>query len=168
VAALRAFALVERETIPDERDLAITTECIRLHRLVRQVAAARAAGAAQEDMLRALIEAMAVVYPAKIYDDANSWPRARRLDALTLVLVGGKTEPPEGAQEGCAYLLNQLGSYRLALLLPAQGDYAGARQLCERALAIREKVLGAEHSLTAAGSTPTPLLHHRCNNVTIA
>ena len=39
VAALRAFALVDRETIPDERDPAIETASIRLHRLVRTVAA---------------------------------------------------------------------------------------------------------------------------------
>jgi hypothetical protein len=35
VAALRAFALVDRESIVYERDPAITTETIRLHRLVR-------------------------------------------------------------------------------------------------------------------------------------
>ena len=37
----------------------------------------------------------------------------------------------------------------LAVLLQAQGDLAGARPLYERALAIREKVLGAEHPDTA-------------------
>lgn len=36
----------------------------------------------------------------------------------------------------------------LAGLLKAQGDYAGAKPLCERALAILEKALGAEHPLT--------------------
>jgi hypothetical protein len=45
VAALRAFALVDREVIPDERGPSITTDSIRLHRLVRQVAAARWIGA---------------------------------------------------------------------------------------------------------------------------
>ena len=45
VAALRAFALVDRETIVDERDPTITTDCIRLHRLVRQVAVRRGARA---------------------------------------------------------------------------------------------------------------------------
>ena len=37
----------------------------------------------------------------------------------------------------------------LAGVLERQGDLAGARPLCERALAIREKVLGAEHPDTA-------------------
>jgi hypothetical protein len=36
----------------------------------------------------------------------------------------------------------------LAHLLQAQGDLAGARPLCERALAIDEKVLGREHPNT--------------------
>jgi GTPase SAR1 family protein len=41
VAALRAFALVDRETIADERDTSVKTDCIRLHRLIRVVAAER-------------------------------------------------------------------------------------------------------------------------------
>jgi hypothetical protein len=41
VAALRTFALPDREAIADERVPAMTTDTIRLHRLVRQVAAAR-------------------------------------------------------------------------------------------------------------------------------
>src|SRR6516225_2579287 len=63
VAALRAFALVDADTIADERDPAVTTDCIRLHRLVRQVAAARRDGAARNEVRRALIEATAAVYP---------------------------------------------------------------------------------------------------------
>ena len=50
VAALRSFALLSRETINDERDPEITTETVRLHRLVREVAAARQQGS--EEMLR--------------------------------------------------------------------------------------------------------------------
>jgi hypothetical protein len=46
VAALRTFALVEREPIVDERDPAITTDAIRLPRLVRVVAASRCDSAA--------------------------------------------------------------------------------------------------------------------------
>jgi Tetratricopeptide repeat len=37
----------------------------------------------------------------------------------------------------------------LAGLLQAQGDFAGARPLFERALAIAEKVLGPKHPYTA-------------------
>ena len=62
-AALRAFALIDRETIADERDPAIATETIRLHRLVRAVAAGRLQGEAADAARRVLIEAMAAVYP---------------------------------------------------------------------------------------------------------
>ncbi len=141
VAALRAFALVDRETIPDERDPTITTETIRLHRLVRAVASGRlkddAAGAARH----ALIKAMAEVYPREVYNDPGAWPRARRLDALALDLVSGATTPPEGAETSASYLLDRLASYRQGAL----AAYVKSRALFERALAIREEALGPEH-----------------------
>jgi hypothetical protein len=116
VAALRNFALVERETIADERDPAITTDCIRLHRLVREVAAARAEGEAREPMLRALIAAMAAVYPEGVYNNPTTWPRARRLDALALALClalcRSDEGPPRGSEMNCAHVLSQLGVYR--------------------------------------------------------
>jgi hypothetical protein len=62
VAALRAFALVDRETIPDELDPSVTTETIRLHRLVRIAAAGRRPDDAAQEGRRALIEAMASVF----------------------------------------------------------------------------------------------------------
>ncbi len=145
VAALRTFALVDRETIADEREPAITTDTIRLHRLVRQVAAARREGAAREEARRELVEAMAAVYPRGVYDDPKSWPRVRRLDALALALVGGDAEPPKGTEELASYLLDRLASYRHGAL----AAYAQARPLRERVLAIREKALGPEHLGTA-------------------
>src|SRR5262249_10565958 len=63
VAVRRSLARADREAIAAERDPAIVTDCIRLHRLVRQVAAARRDGAARDAVQRALIEAAAVVYP---------------------------------------------------------------------------------------------------------
>jgi hypothetical protein len=53
VAALRAFSLVEQGTIVDERDATSATDTIRLHRLVRQIAAARREGDAREEVRRA-------------------------------------------------------------------------------------------------------------------
>ena len=96
VAALRAFALVDREPIVDERDPTITTDCIRLHRLVRQVAQARREGEAREASRRALVEAMAAVYPEGVFNDPAAWPRARRLDAIALALVGDATRLAAG------------------------------------------------------------------------
>ena len=144
VAALRAFALVDRESIADERDPSATTETIRLHRLVRVAAAARRQGEAKEVGRRALTEAMASVYPAEMYTDPRAWARARRLDALALDLVGGPNPPPDGVEENAAYLLDRLATYRQGAL----GAYTEARPLFERALAIFEKGLGPEHPLT--------------------
>ncbi len=145
VAALRTFALVDRESIADEHDTSITTDCIRLNRLVREVAAARAEGEARENMLWVLLEAIAALYPDDVFNDPNSWPRARRLDALALALVGGDATPPEGAEEQAAKLLNSLAGYRVGVL----AAYAQARPLLDRALEIRERTLGAEHPDTA-------------------
>jgi tetratricopeptide (TPR) repeat protein len=140
VAALRAFALVEVETVADERTPAVTTDCLRLHRLVRQVAAARRDAAACEEIRHVLIEAAAAVYPANVYNAPQTWPRARRLDALILALVDSGAAATE-SEASVAFLLNCTGAYRQSAL----AAYAQARPLRERALAILEKELGPEH-----------------------
>jgi hypothetical protein len=145
VAALRAFGLVDRETILDERDPSITADSIRLHRLVRAVAGTRLQGEAAEGALRALLEVMAAVYPDSVYNDPDAWSRARLLDALALDLVAGPRNPPSGAELCTSYLLDRLGSYRQRAL----AAYAEGRRLIERALDIRERAFGSEHSLTA-------------------
>ena len=146
LATLRSFALIERETIVDERDAEIETETIRLHRLVREVAAERCTGLARDAIRAALIEAMAAVYPLEMSDAetwAQGWPRARRLDAPALALC--EAPLPEAAEETAARLIEALAAYRHHAL----GAYAAARPLYERALALREKRLGAEHQDTA-------------------
>ena len=143
LGVLRAFALVERQTIGDERDPAVTTETVRLHRLVRQVAAERRSGSALESVRTALIVALAAVYPDEIAD-AKSWARARRLDALALALLN-EGELPEAAEAAAGSLLNGLAGYRLYAL----GSSAQARPLYQRALGLREKRLGPDHPDTA-------------------
>src|SRR6185436_15906658 len=98
VAALRAFALIDREVIADERDPAITTETVCLHRLVREVASARIEGETRHETRRALLQAVAEVYPNKVWDDPSVWPRARRLDGLALGLVGSDVALPKGSE----------------------------------------------------------------------
>ena len=145
VAALRAFALIERETIADERDPSIETETIRLHRLVRQVAAERCGAAGREGTRAALIAALAAAYPRDISDAKTwpeAWPRARRLDALAAALIEA---PPAEAAEEASRIFEGLAAYRHYAL----GAYARARPLYERALAIREKLLGPDHPQTA-------------------
>ena len=127
IAALRSFALVDRESIVDERDPTTRTDTIRLHRLVRQVAASRREGEGQEAARRALGEALAAIYPRpqELFDDPKTWQRARRLDGLALALVGGDTVPSAGAEERTAGLINALASYRhWALAASAQGATA--------------------------------------------
>jgi tetratricopeptide (TPR) repeat protein len=164
LAALRTFALIDREDVPDERDPAVTTAAIRLHRLVRIVAATlplppkpverRASlktpyggggpGRGREDAFRALTLAMRAVYPDGVYDDPKTWPRARRLDALAMALVGGD-EPGAGAESEAADRLDRLGTYRQAAL----GAYAAARPLFEKALKLAEAHFGPDHTETA-------------------
>jgi tetratricopeptide (TPR) repeat protein len=143
IRALRVFALVDRETIADEREL-VTTDTIRLHRLIREVAASGLSTEEAADIRRSLLSAMRAVYPAGVLDDPATWPRARRLDALALGLVQGDTVSP-GAETDTSYLLDSLGGYRLGPI----AAYAQARPLFERALAIHETALGPEHPNTA-------------------
>ena len=145
VAALRAFALLDREIIIDERDPIITTDCIRLHRLVRQVAQARRDAGDDEMERHTLIEAMAAVYPEHTWDDPRSWPRARRLDALSVALVDGNAMLPKGAEKSAADLLMGAAAYRWQAL----AAYAQAQPLYEHALEIRKDALGPEHPDTA-------------------
>ena len=145
IAALCAFALVDRETVVDEREPTEKTDTIRLHRLVREVAKRRRDGEALETARRTLLEGMAAVYPRDVFDDPKTWPRARRLDALALALVGGDAEPPKGAEEAARSLLFRLAGYRRRAL----ASYVQARAHYERALEICEKELGPEHAETA-------------------
>jgi tetratricopeptide (TPR) repeat protein len=144
VAALRAFALVDREPIPDERDPAVTTDSLRLHRLVREVAAARCEGAVRDELRRELLQVMVGAYPSAVLNDPRVWLRARRLDALALAMVGGDNVPLAGLEEPTSDLMDRLAFFRQAL-----AAYAQARKLFDRAMSIREAAFGKEHAKTA-------------------
>jgi tetratricopeptide (TPR) repeat protein len=140
IAALRRFALVDLEEIADERDESQNTKCLRLHRLVRYVAAAGPSREAETAARRALIRAMAAVYPVGVFNDPNCWPRGRRLDALALDLVE-EGEPPKGAEEGAIFLWDRLASYRQTAL----GAYRAALPMFEKALALAERHYPPDH-----------------------
>ena len=144
VAALRTFALVDRETIVDERDPLITTDAIRLHRLVRQIAAARRDGKSCEDARHALAVAVTAIYPDSVFEQPETWPRARRLDVLAMTLVRDATLSP-GIDRWGVSLLTSLAAYRQRVI----ASYAQARPLFERALAMCEKARGPWHPDTA-------------------
>ena len=129
---MRAFALVDRETIADEHDPAMTTETIRVHRLVRTVAAAGRQGEDAAEAARVLIEAMAAVYSRNVFSDPASWPRARRLDALALDLVDGAAAPPERAEMTASYLLDRRGKACTRGLCTSPAGCSSARWRSER------------------------------------
>jgi Tfp pilus assembly protein PilF len=139
LAALRAFALIDRETIVDERDASVRTDAIRLHRLVREVTAARRDSEARAPLRRALVAALTAVYPNDGSSNPASWPRCAMLTPH--LLASCETEVTNDAvSTECAELLNRAGEY-----LCSRAAYSNARPLFERALAIREKALGPEH-----------------------
>ncbi len=141
LAALRAFALIDREPIPDERDPTLATDSIRLHRLVRHVAATILQADAAAHARGTLLSALVAVYPEGVFDTPAAWPRARRLDALALALLAEVDTSLPSAATTTAALLNELAAYRHGV----QAAYSTARQLYERALAIREQTLGPNH-----------------------
>ena len=100
----------------------------------------RRLGIDRDDALRVLVSALAKVYPHNVFDDIRAWPRARRLDALAFAIINEPSEALHNSRE-LSYLLDQLGLYRAGPL----GAYDEARQLFERAIAIREKALGPYH-----------------------
>jgi class 3 adenylate cyclase/tetratricopeptide (TPR) repeat protein len=143
MAALRAFALVDREAIVDERDASIATDAIRLHRLVREIAAARHDSEARDTLRPALVAALAAVYPEDGFNNPPAWPRCAPLTPH--LLASCETEMADAATNAeRAGLLDRAGNYFFG-----RANYLAARPLYERALAICEKVLGPEHPNTA-------------------
>jgi tetratricopeptide (TPR) repeat protein len=143
IASLRVFALVERDQIVDDRDPAITTDAIRLHRLVRQIAASRLDSAQQYAARRALVAMLAAVYPNDGRSNPASWPRCATLTPHLVAICTSETADAVDSGQR-ADLLGRAGSY-----LHGRAAYSAARPLLERALAIREKALGPEHPDTA-------------------
>jgi tetratricopeptide (TPR) repeat protein len=139
LAALASFALIERQSVTDERDPAILTECFRLHRLVRQVADANDSG--RSGRAKALIRALKHIYPPDAFDQPQQWSRCRRMRPIIFGFVETETDDISGVELDLASLLHSVGSLDLYLLAANERT----RVLIERALSIREKLLGPEH-----------------------
>jgi tetratricopeptide (TPR) repeat protein len=138
LAALAGFALIEREEVADERDPSITTPCIALHRLVRAVAAAPVGDGAAAHA--SLIKAMAAVAPYDVFTSPVAWQKCRRLEIHALALLESANDDTLPAEQ-LAYVCTIFAAYRQTVL----GDFAAARPLYQRALAIGEKTRGPEH-----------------------
>ena len=155
VAALRAFALVDREPIADERDPTLTTDCIRLHRLVRQVAQARREGEAHEAVRRTLIEAVAAVYPGDVFNDPDRLA-AGTPPGCNCTRVGRRRRSLAAGSRRAGKLHS--GSTCVSTGTVHSLPMTRRGRCFERALAIREKVLGPEHPDTAKSLNNLALL----------
>ncbi len=157
IAALRAFALVESEVVPDERAPTIKANTIRLHRLVREVAAARCTGEKREDVLVDLLQALAAMYPSALLLDSEAWPLARRLDPLAMALANQFSDEQSGsAATALVWVLDRLATYRQS----AHAAFEEARAIFERALAVSKRALGTEHPTTAMVHNDLGVLFH--------
>ena len=171
VAALRAFALIDRELIRDEQHPSIVTDCVSVHRLIRQVALAYCGAELREIIGWTSIRIMAEVYPVGVIrQKPEVWPRARRLDAIASALVGQESALPVGAAvsnyriivvASKVQILNQLASYRQSVL----DDYTEARRYFELALMINERELGDDSPFEGIGlNNLASLLHDQGNS----
>src|SRR5262249_28203749 len=138
----------------DERDPAITTDAIRLHRLVREVAASRCDSAQRDAARRALLAVLAAIYPQDVYRSPASWPRCAVLTPHLIASCETETaDATESVQRG--QLLELAGGY-----FRRQAAYSAAEPLLRRALAIAEQALGPEHPDTPPGLRALAIVLH--------
>jgi tetratricopeptide (TPR) repeat protein len=139
LAALSEVSLFKHD--PFEDDLPAVT----VHRLVQAVARGRAkTNRTAQGAVALLMARLLAVYPRDGYGNPASWPRCAPLTPHLLATC--ETEMADtAANANCADLLNRAADY-----FHSRAAYSEAQPLYERALAIREKVLGPEHPDTAA------------------
>ncbi|WP_198172719.1 tetratricopeptide repeat protein [Bradyrhizobium sp. AT1] len=150
IGTLRAFALIDRRSIRDERDLSVWTDCISVHPLIGRIALARIGMDLLNEIRWESIRAMALIFPAgDVLSNPDSWPRARRLDVIASSLVRCDTLPQE-AEAGnwrsiiaasMITVLNQLALYRQTVL----GSYEEAQRNFEVALLLSVRELLADN-----------------------
>jgi hypothetical protein len=92
VLALRTFGLVDRVSIASETNPQVSSDCIRLHRLVRQVAALRIAEQ-RNDVLSALVNALAEAAFKASLDLNSGLERAKRIILLKYELAHLEMRP---------------------------------------------------------------------------
>jgi tetratricopeptide (TPR) repeat protein len=148
VAALRTFALVEREAVMDVRDASNITPAIRLHRLVREVAAERYA---DKDARVAIMNALWEVYPSPLdmYISPKCWPRARMLNGSIRSVVLSRDAAGNPILRENPILTAELLKYLGAYMHLALGNYSDAQTFYQASLKIFEVVLGRNHVLNA-------------------
>jgi tetratricopeptide (TPR) repeat protein/transcriptional regulator with XRE-family HTH domain len=128
VAALQRYSLVERNG-----------EVLGVHRLVQAVVRGSLPAAQRATWLGSAIRVLRASFPDGARDSPDLWADCTRLlphvQTVALLSAGDAPEPL-----ALATLLNRAGTY-----LDARAQFGLARPLLERALAVRERVLGDGH-----------------------
>jgi tetratricopeptide (TPR) repeat protein len=139
LAVLRQYAL-----------LSGTENSVSIHRLVQAVYRDQMGEEKATTWLAVAVDLLLNLWPDQ--SRLHEWGLGQRI-LLQLVVVNNLAHDLAGETERAAYLANQTGYY-----LHFLANYAAARPYLERALAIREKVLGAEHPDTATSLNNLGLL----------
>jgi tetratricopeptide (TPR) repeat protein len=115
---------------------------IRVHRLVQQVVRAHLTDRDRQARITTVVKLLAAAFPpASELRDPAFWPGCAQL--LPHVLTAAHhAQATDTAEVATASILGRAGRY---LHLRRRAEYATARALLERALAIQESALGADH-----------------------
>lgn len=141
LAALRTFALIDRETIAHERNPASQSRrsvCIGLCARSRW----RRDVGSRDELRRTLIASLAAVFPTGAYRNPETWGRCAPLVPHLLSICEMQIDEAAANIER-ADLLDRAASY-----FHGRAAYSIARSLFDRALAISEMAHGPEHSGT--------------------
>jgi tetratricopeptide (TPR) repeat protein len=133
VAALLQYSLMER-----------TGDALSVHRMVQAVARDRLAEGGRSTWAEAALHLVNDVFPSgDVPQDVRNWPQCARLLPHALI-AAGHAEALEMASEATAHLFNEAGVY-----LWTRAEFAEAKAVLERALAIDEAAFGPEHPKVA-------------------
>ncbi len=141
IGELLKYSLVHRN--PD-------TKTLTIHRLVQAVLRDEMNEKMQRQWAERAVRAVNRVFPEVGYE---TWPRCKRYishaQVCALLIDQWGLEFPEAAR-----LLNEAGWY-----LKERGQYTEAEPFSQRALAIRERILGPEHNVVANSRANLGLLY---------
>jgi tetratricopeptide (TPR) repeat protein len=133
VAALLQYSLMEK-----------AEDALSVHRMVQAVARDRLPEEARRTWAGAAVGLVNGAFPSDIQDDMLTWPVCARLLPHALA-AAGHAEALGVAPEATGRLLNQTGLY-----LWGRAEFAEAKALLERALAIDEAAFGPDHPNVAS------------------
>ena len=144
--ALNALSALTEVSLAKHDPFGDGAPALTVHRLVHRLARARAvAKGLAQSASECIIERLAAIYPHQQYAfDLPSWPLC---DQLTPHVLAWRENYSEGASSlalKVADLLNRVGTY-----FHGRAAYPQAVPLISDAVAIREKLLGPDHPLTA-------------------